>query len=93
MADLKDICVCVNDVDYERGVEPGTLLVDFLRDDPGLTGTRIGREHDVCGACTVLLNAEPVQSCLLFAGQVDGGRILTVEGLKRSDVLLAQLIL
>jgi aerobic carbon-monoxide dehydrogenase small subunit len=81
MADLKEIRVHVNDVDYERKVEPRTLLVDFLRDDLGLTGTHIGCEHGVCGACTVLLDGEPVQSCLLFAVQVDGGRILTVEGL------------
>lgn len=81
MADLKEIRVHVNNVDYERKVEPRTLLVDFLRDDLGLTGTHIGCEHGVCGACTVLLDGEPVQSCLLFAVQVDGGRILTVEGL------------
>ena len=81
MADLKEIRVHVNDVDYERKVEPRTLLVDFLRDDLGLTGSHIGCEHGVCGACTVLLDGEPVQSCLLFAVQVDGGRILTVEGL------------
>jgi carbon-monoxide dehydrogenase small subunit len=81
MADLKEIRVCINEVDYERKVEPRTLLVDFLRDDLGLTGTHIGCEHGVCGACTVLLDGEPVQSCLLFAVQVDGGRILTVEGL------------
>jgi carbon-monoxide dehydrogenase small subunit len=81
MAEFKEIRVCVNDVDYERKVEPRTLLVDFLRDDLELTGTHIGCEHGVCGACTVLLNGEPVQSCLLFAVQVDGGRILTVEGL------------
>jgi carbon-monoxide dehydrogenase small subunit len=81
MADLKEIRVCVNDVDYERKVEARTLLVDFLRDDLELTGTHIGCEHGVCGACTVLVNGEPVQSCLLFAVQVDGGRILTVEGL------------
>jgi carbon-monoxide dehydrogenase small subunit len=81
MADLKEIRVHVNDVDFERKVEPRTLLVDFLRDDLGLTGTHIGCEHGVCGACTVLLDGEPVQSCLLFAVQVDGGRILTVEGL------------
>lgn len=81
MADLKEIHVYVNDVAYERKVEPRTLLVDFLRDDLRLTGTHIGCEHGVCGACTVLFNGEPVQSCLLFAVQVDSGRILTVEGL------------
>jgi aerobic carbon-monoxide dehydrogenase small subunit len=81
MADLKEIRVCVNDVNYERKVAPRTLLVDFLRDDVGLTGTHIGCEHGVCGACTVLLDGEPAQSCLLFAVQVGGSRIVTVEGL------------
>jgi carbon-monoxide dehydrogenase small subunit len=87
MADIKEIRVRVNDVDYERKVEARTLLVDFLRDDLGLTGTHIGCEQGVCGACTVLFDGEPVQSCLLFAVQVDGGRILTVEGLAANGTL------
>jgi aerobic carbon-monoxide dehydrogenase small subunit len=81
MADLQEIRVRINVTDYQRKVEARTLLVDFLRDDLGLTGTHIGCEHGVCGACTVLLDDEPVQSCMLFAVQVDGSRILTVEGL------------
>jgi len=87
MADLKQICVRINDVDHELKVEPRTLLVDFLRDDVGLTGTHIGCEQGACGACTVLLDGEPVQACLLFAVQADGGRIVTVEGLGRNGNL------
>jgi aerobic carbon-monoxide dehydrogenase small subunit len=81
MAELLPIRVRINDTPYERSVEARKLLVDFIRDDIGLTGTHIGCEHGVCGACTVLLNGEPSQSCLLFAVQVDGSEIVTVEGL------------
>ena len=81
MAKLLPIRVRINDTPYERSVEARKLLVDFIRDDIGLTGTHIGCEHGVCGACTVLLNGEPSQSCLLFAVQVDGSEIVTVEGL------------
>ena len=81
MAELLRIRVRINDTPYERSVEARKLLVDFIRDDIGLTGTHIGCEHGVCGACTVLLNGEPSQSCLLFAVQADGAEIVTVEGL------------
>ena len=81
MAELLPIRVRINDTPYERSVEARKLLVDFIRDEIGLTGTHIGCEHGVCGACTVLLNGEPSQSCLLFAVQVDGSEIVTVEGL------------
>ena len=81
MAELLPIRVRINETPYERSVEARKLLVDFIRDDIGLTGTHIGCEHGVCGACTVLLNGEPSQSCLLFAVQVDGSEIVTVEGL------------
>jgi aerobic carbon-monoxide dehydrogenase small subunit len=81
MAELLPIRVRINDTPYESSVEARKLLVDFIRDDIGLTGTHIGCEHGVCGACTVLLNGEPSQSCLLFAVQVDGSEIVTVEGL------------
>ena len=81
MAELLPIRVRINDTPYERSVEARKLLVDFIRDDIGLTGTHIGCEHGVCGACTVLLNGEPSQSCLLFAVQIDGSEIVTVEGL------------
>jgi carbon-monoxide dehydrogenase small subunit len=72
---------------YERSIEARKLLVDFIRDDLGLTGTHIGCEHGVCGACTVLLNGEPSQSCLIFAVQADGAEIISVEGLRRGHLL------
>ena len=75
------IRVEVNGRVYEREVESRLLLSDFLRYELGLTGTHVGCEHGVCGACTVQLDGEPVRSCLLFAVQADGARILTVEGL------------
>ncbi len=62
-------------------VEPRTTLVDFLRDGLGLTGTHVGCEHGVCGACSVLLEGEPVRSCCMFAVQADGLSVTTVEGL------------
>jgi carbon-monoxide dehydrogenase small subunit len=65
-------------------VEPRKLLVDFIRDDLGLTGTHVGCEHGVCGACTIILNNEPVRSCLLFAVQANDAEIKTVEGLAPS---------
>ncbi len=71
----------VNGSQYERTVEVRRLLVDFLRHDLHLTGTHVGCEHGVCGACTILLNGESVRSCLLFAVQADGADLLTVEGL------------
>ena len=87
MAELLPIRVRINHTPYERSVEARKLLVDFIRDDLGLTGTHIGCEHGVCGACTVLLNGEPSLSCLLFAVQVDGSEIVTVEGLKSDGSL------
>jgi len=71
----------VNGVVYERVVEPRRTLCDFIREDLELTGTHIGCEHGVCGSCTVLLEGEPVRSCLLFAVQVPGASITTIEGL------------
>jgi aerobic-type carbon monoxide dehydrogenase small subunit (CoxS/CutS family) len=73
--------VVVNGRSYERPVEPRTLLSDFLRHDLGLHGTHVGCEHGVCGACTVQLDGAPVRSCLLFAVQVDGAQITTIEGI------------
>ena len=75
----------VNGVDQSLTVEPRLLLADALRAHLGLTGTHIGCEHGACGACTVLLNGEPVRSCLLFAVQVDQQRVTTVEGLAASE--------
>jgi carbon-monoxide dehydrogenase small subunit len=71
----------VNGTHYSHVAEPRLLLSDFLRHELGLTGTHVGCEHGVCGACTVLLDGEPVRSCLLFAVQADGHEITTVEGL------------
>jgi carbon-monoxide dehydrogenase small subunit len=77
----------VNGRDYERAVEPRTSLADFLREDLDLTGTHVGCEHGVCGACTVLLGRQPVRSCLLLAVQMDGAELTTVEGLASGDQL------
>jgi carbon-monoxide dehydrogenase small subunit len=77
----------VNDRAYEGTVEARTSLADFLRDGLDLTGTHVGCEHGVCGACTVLLDGEPVRSCLLLAIQLDGARLTTVEGLADGERL------
>ncbi len=75
------VTLAVNGRTYEREVEPRLLLSDFLRHDLGLTGTHVGCEHGVCGACTVLLDGEAVRSCLLFAVQTNGREVATVESL------------
>jgi carbon-monoxide dehydrogenase small subunit len=71
----------VNGTPVEARVEARRLLADFLREELDLTGTHVGCEHGVCGACTVLLDGEPARACLLFAAQVDGCSITTIEGL------------
>jgi carbon-monoxide dehydrogenase small subunit len=71
----------VNGREVEGSVEPRTSLADFLREDLDLTGTHVGCEHGVCGACTVLLEGEPVRACLLLAVQAQGRRVMTIEGL------------
>lgn len=78
---LVTIEIKVNGVIQPRTVEPRTTLVDFLRDQLGLTGTHVGCEHGICGACSVLLDGEPVRSCCMFAVQADGLSVTTVEGL------------
>ena len=75
------IAVTVNGVRHEAEVEPRTLLVDFLRDDLALTGTKIGCDTSVCGACTVHLDGLAVKSCTVLAVQADGNEITTIEGL------------
>lgn len=75
------ITVTVNEQKYTRAVEARTLLSDFLRHELGLTGTHVGCEHGVCGACTILFDGESMRSCLIFAVQADGHEITTVEGL------------
>jgi len=79
------ITVEINGRQYEAEVEPRLLLSDFIRHDAGLTGTHVGCEHGVCGACTVQLEGEPVRSCLLLAVQADGRSVRTVEDLAVSD--------
>ena len=81
MTDKLDITLTVNGRDYPVRVEPRRTLVDTIRDECGLTGTHIGCEHGVCGACTVILGGEAVRSCLMFAVQARGKEIRTVEGL------------
>ena len=81
MSGLYKVSLTVNGKDYEREIEPRLLLSDFLRHDLGLTGTHVGCEHGVCGACTVLFDGEPVRSCILFAVQADGHAVTTVEAL------------
>ncbi|MCL6640308.1 MAG: (2Fe-2S)-binding protein, partial [Candidatus Rokubacteria bacterium] len=77
----------VNGRAHEATVEPRRSLADFLREDLGLTGTHVGCEHGVCGACTVLLDGEPVRACLLFAVQCEGAEVTTVEGLAEGERL------
>ena len=78
------IRVTVNGKEQNREVEPRLLLSDFLRHELGLTGTHVGCEHGVCGACTILFDGESARSCLMFAVQTDGHEIETVEGLAKS---------
>jgi len=81
MAQTVKINVTVNGRQYEREVEPRLLLSDFIRHDLGLTGTHVGCEHGLCGACTILMDGEAVRSCTIFAVQADGHEIQTVESL------------
>src|ERR1700752_4627172 len=88
MASKKQIIeLTVNGVRREGLVEPRKTLADFLRDDLELTGTHLGCEHGVCGACTVIVDDAAVRSCLLFAAQMNGRTIQTVEGLANGDRL------
>jgi carbon-monoxide dehydrogenase small subunit len=87
VADLVPIQVTVNGQAREGRCETRKLLVDFLREDLGLTGTHIGCEHGLCGACTVLVNGEAARSCLMLAVQADGVELLTIEGLSRDGTL------
>jgi len=80
----RPVRLTVNGHEYTGQVEPRKLLTDFLRDDLGLTGTHVGCEQGVCGACTISLNGELVRSCLLFAVQANGAELKTVEGIAPS---------
>ena len=82
-----DLALKVNGRSYKVRVEPRRTLADALREDCGLTGTHLGCEHGVCGACTILVNGDPVRSCLMFAVQAEGAEIRTVEGLADGDEL------
>ena len=83
----RPVAVTINGRRYHADVEARTLLSDFIRHVAGLTGTKVGCEHGVCGACTVQLDEEPVRSCLMLAVQADGRTVRTVEALARGDEL------
>ncbi|HEX3953658.1 MAG TPA: (2Fe-2S)-binding protein [Stellaceae bacterium] len=85
MTDKCDITLTINGEHYDIRVDPRRTLVDAIREDCGLTGTHIGCEHGVCGACTVIMNGDPVRSCLMFAVQAEGRALRTVEGLADGD--------
>lgn len=87
MMDMMEIKLCINGRDYTIMVEPRKTLADAIRDECGLTGTHVGCEHGVCGACTVVVGHEAVRSCLMFAVQANGKNIRTVEGLANGEVL------
>ena len=87
MADLAPVRLTVNGQTREGHCETRKLLVDFLREDLGLTGTHVGCEHGLCGACTVLVNGEAARSCLMLAVQADGVELLTIEGLSAEGTL------
>jgi aerobic carbon-monoxide dehydrogenase small subunit len=87
MAEPGKIRMTVNGQAREGWTEPRCLLVDFLREDLGLTGTHIGCEHGICGACTVMFNGEAARSCLMLAVQAAGAELMTVEGLARDGKL------
>jgi aerobic carbon-monoxide dehydrogenase small subunit len=89
ITDTHDITVTVNGMPYSHKVEARLLLSDFLRHDLLLAGTHVGCEHGVCGACTVRLDGAPVRACLVFAAQLDGARVETIEGLSDSGEIAA----
>lgn len=83
----RTVTLTVNGTTYQRDVEPRTLLVHFLRDELGLTGTHIGCDTSQCGACTVMLDGKSIKSCTSFAIQATGSEITTIEGLADGDTL------
>ena len=87
MEATRSIRLTVNGTVYERTVAVRMTLADFLRDELNLTGTHLGCEHGVCGACTILYNGATVRSCLMLAVQADGAELMTVEGLAQGDTL------
>jgi carbon-monoxide dehydrogenase small subunit len=87
MEAMRSIHLTVNGTVYERTVVVRLTLADFLREELNLTGTHLGCEHGVCGACTILYNGAAVRSCLMLAVQADGAELMTVEGLAQGDTL------
>jgi carbon-monoxide dehydrogenase small subunit len=85
MTQTLPISLSVNGKQVEKSVEPRLLLADFIRHEVGLTGTHVGCEHGVCGACTILFDGKPVRSCIMFAVQANGHELMTVEGLAESE--------
>jgi carbon-monoxide dehydrogenase small subunit len=81
----REMTLTINGKAYARAVEPRVSLLDFLRDDLGLSGTHVGCEHGVCGACSILFDSVPIRACLMLAVQADGHDITTVEGLCDED--------
>lgn len=87
MSDKMDITLTINGREHAVSVEPRRTLADVIREDCGQTGTHLGCEHGICGACTIILDGAPVRSCLMFGVQADGKEIRTVEGLADGDEL------
>ena len=87
MSTRREITLSINGRDYTMGVEPRWTLADVIRDCCGQTGTHLGCEHGICGACTVLLDGHPVRACLMFGVQAEGKEIRTVEGLAKAETL------
>ena len=85
MSDKQDITLTINGRDHNVSVDPRWTLADVIRDHCGQTGTHLGCEHGICGACTILVDDSPVRSCLMFGIQADGKKIRTVEGLANGD--------
>ncbi len=85
MTQTLQLSVTINGKQYTHGVEPRMLLADYIRQTAGLTGTHVGCEHGVCGACTILFDGKPVRSCIMFAVQANGHEIMTVEGLTNDE--------
>jgi carbon-monoxide dehydrogenase small subunit len=87
MSELVDVRLTVNGTRFALRLEPRRTLLDAIRDECGLTGTHMGCEHGVCGACTVLFDGDPVRACLIFAVQAEGSLVRTVEGLANGEEL------
>src|SRR5207247_5212135 len=87
MSELANVTLTINGQTHTLQLEPRRTLLDAIREECGLTGTHAGCEHGVCGACTVLLDGDPVRACLMFAVQAQGSAICTVEGLAEGETL------